>query len=106
MSLADKLNYTINAKLDIQKACIYQGVDLPDNAPFGDYGKYIRLLSGDGSSISWDGIFTFLVYSYNRPTRDKPYVSFYRQNELGIAWEIEYDIFFQLKVNNFFHKKE
>ena len=48
MSLADKLNYTINAKLDIQKACIYQGVDLPDNAPFGDYGKYIRLLSGGG----------------------------------------------------------
>lgn len=46
MSLADKLNYTIAAKLDVQQACIYQGVDLPDNAPFGDYGKYIRLLSG------------------------------------------------------------
>ena len=44
MSLADKLNYTIAAKLDVQQACIYQGVDLPDNAPFGDYGKYIRLL--------------------------------------------------------------
>lgn len=48
MSLADKLNYTIDAKLDIQGACIFQGVDLPDNAPFGDYGKYIRLLSGGG----------------------------------------------------------
>lgn len=33
MSLADKLNYTIAAKLDVQQACIYQGVDLPDNAP-------------------------------------------------------------------------
>ncbi len=48
MSLADKLNYTIAAKLDVQQACIYQGVDLPDNAPFGDYGKYIRLLSSGG----------------------------------------------------------
>lgn len=48
MSIADKLNYTIDAKLDIQTACIYQGVDLPDNAPFGDYGKYIRLFSSGG----------------------------------------------------------
>ena len=53
--------------------------------PFGDYGKYIRLLSGDGGSVSWDGTFAFLGKTYNRPTRDKPYVSFYRQNELGIA---------------------
>ena len=52
MSLADKLNYTIAAKLDVQQACIYQGVDLPDNAPFGDYGKYIRLLSGGGGFAS------------------------------------------------------
>ena len=52
MSLADKLNYTIAAKLDVQKACISQGVDLPDNAPFGDYGKYIRLLSGGGGFAS------------------------------------------------------
>lgn len=52
MSLADKLNYTISAKLDVQQACIYQGVDLPDNAPFGDYGKYIRLLSGGGGFTS------------------------------------------------------
>ena len=52
MSTADKLNYAINAKLDIQKACIYQGVDLPDNAPFGDYGKYIRLLDTGGGFAS------------------------------------------------------
>lgn len=52
MSLADKLNYTIAAKLDVQKACIYQGVDLPDNAPFGDYGKYIRLLDTGGGFAS------------------------------------------------------
>ena len=102
MSLADKLNYTIAAKLDVQQACIYQGVDLPDNAPFGDYGKYIRLLSGDGGSVSWDGTFTFLGKTYNRPTRDKPYVSFYRQNELGIAWEIEYDIYSPNKSKQLF----
>lgn len=52
MSLADKLNYTIDAKLDIQRACIFQGVDLPDNAPFGDYGKYIRLFSSGGGFTS------------------------------------------------------
>ena len=70
--------------------------------PFGDYGKYIRLLLGDGSSVSWDGIFTFLGKTHNRPTREKPYVSFYRQNELGTAWEIEYDIYFPIKSEQLF----
>ena len=99
MSLADKLNYTIAAKLDVQQACIYQGVDLPDNAPFGDYGKYIRLLSGDGGSVSWG----WYIYFFRKNIyRDKPYVSFYRQNELGTAWEIEYDIYFPIKSEQLF----
>ena len=44
----------------------------------------------------------FLGKTYNRPTRDKPYMSFYRQNELGTALEIEYDIYFPIKSEQLF----
>ena len=71
-----------------------------DNAHLYDWevflfsnGDGMIVWAGDGGSVSWDGTFTFLGKTYNRPTRDKPYISFYRQNELGTSWEIEYDIY-------------
>lgn len=56
----------------------------------------------DGGTTSWDGSFNFLGQTYTRPTKEKPYVSFYRQNELGTQWEVDYDIYSPTKSKNLF----
>ena len=58
----------------------------------------------DGGATSWDGSFNFLGQTYTRPTKEKPYVSFYRQNELGTQWEVDYDIYSPIKSKNLFKK--
>ena len=55
-----------------------------------------------GVATSWDGSFSFLGQTYTRPTKEKPYVSFYRQNELGTQWEVEYDIYSPSKSKQLF----
>lgn len=49
MSIADKLEYTIEAKNNVRDACIAKGVGVPDSAPFGEYGKYILALPTGGA---------------------------------------------------------
>lgn len=57
-TIADKLNYSIASKKDVQEACIYQGVEISDTTPFGEYGKYIRLLKTAGG---FDSFYEFTI---------------------------------------------
>lgn len=53
-TIAEKLNYTLEAKDNIKASILDKGVDMPDATPLGEYGTYIREIvtggSGEGGS--------------------------------------------------------
>ena len=58
-TIAEKLNYTLDAKSSIKNSIINKGVAMPDATPLGEYGSYIDSIQtgdGGGSQVSSCGI--------------------------------------------------
>ena len=60
-TIAEKLNYTLDAKSSIKNSIINKGVAMPDATPLGEYGSYIDSIQtggggGGGSQVASCGI--------------------------------------------------
>lgn len=60
-TIAEKLNYTLDAKSSIKNSIINKGVAMPDATPLGEYGSYIDSIQtggggGGGSQVTSCGI--------------------------------------------------
>ena len=60
-TIAEKLNYTLDAKSSIKNSIISKGVAMPDATPLGEYGSYIDSIQtggggGGGSQVASCGI--------------------------------------------------
>ena len=68
MSLADKLNYSLKAKEDMQKSLISKGAPCTAETPLGDYASLIDSISGESDlhNIITDGlVFILPIRSYS-----------------------------------------
>lgn len=61
MSLADKLEYTIEAKQNICDACAEKGAEISSTTPFGEYGNYIKALPTGGSGEDYPRLYTPVI---------------------------------------------
>ena len=53
-TIAEKLNYTLDAKGSIKNSIINKGVAMPDATPLGEYGSYIDSIQTGGGSGGGD----------------------------------------------------
>lgn len=53
-TIAEKLNYTLDAKSSIKNSIINKGVAMPDATPLGEYGSYIDSIQTGGGSGGGD----------------------------------------------------
>ena len=68
-TIAEKLNYTLDAKSSIKNSIINKGVAMPDATPLGEYGSYIDSIQtgggggggGGGSQVASCGISANIV---------------------------------------------
>lgn len=65
-TIAEKLNYTLDAKSSIKNSIINKGVAMPDATPLGEYGSYIDSIQtggggGGGSQVASCGISASVV---------------------------------------------
>ena len=69
-TIAEKLNYTLDAKSSIKNSIINKGVAMPDATPLGEYGSYIDSIQtggggggggGGGSQVAYCGIYANVV---------------------------------------------